>query len=219
MKLYLDTADTAQWDQLMPTGLFHGITTNPLLAARAGLPYAKIDWAALADRARNLGARELHAQVFGPVESHVDWAGRLYEVGQACGIETIVKIPLVEPALRATPAIQALGGRILMTACYDASQMFVAQGLGAQFIAPYFGRMLEAGLDAHAHLSAMKAMQGTGPNRCEILVASLRNTGQMVDLATLGLDAFTIAPQIARDLLINKHSDAAAAEFEKAARS
>ncbi|HCI07732.1 MAG TPA: transaldolase, partial [Sulfitobacter sp.] len=37
MKLYLDTADTTAWDDLMPTGMFYGITTNPLLAVRAGL--------------------------------------------------------------------------------------------------------------------------------------------------------------------------------------
>ena len=50
--------------------------------------------------------------------------------------ETIVKIPLVEAAIRATPGIKKLGGRILMTACYDAKQMFVAQALEADFIAP-----------------------------------------------------------------------------------
>lgn len=46
--LYLDTADMAAWDDLMPTGLFHGITTNPLLAVRAGLDYPSINWADMA---------------------------------------------------------------------------------------------------------------------------------------------------------------------------
>ena len=152
MTLYLDSADVAAWDHLMPTGLFHGITTNPLLASRAGLDYPAIDWNDLAGRACALGARALHAQVYGPAEGYVDWAGALYEAGEAAGIEAVEKIPLVERAIRATPAIKALGGRVLMTACYDAKQMFVAQALGADFIAPYFGRMAKAGLDAEAHL-------------------------------------------------------------------
>lgn len=215
MKLLLDTADTEAWADLMPTGIFHGITTNPLLAARAGFSYPKMDWPALTGKARDLGAKQFHAQVYGPVESYVDWAGALYEAGRANDIETVVKIPLVAPAVRATPAIKALGGRILMTACYDAKQMLVAQGLGADYIAPYFGRMLEAGLDAKKHLVDMHMMsKGQG---CEILVASLRTPDQMVELAAIGLSIFTIAPNVAHDLLDNDRSELAYAEFEKAA--
>lgn len=218
MTLYLDTADTEAWDALMPTGIFHGITTNPLLAARAGLSYGQIDWRDMAAKARSLGARELHAQVYGPAEGYTDWAGALYEAGRVYGIETVVKIPLVETAIRATPAIKSLGGRILMTACYDAKQMFVAQGLGADFIAPYFGRMTEAGIDAVAELTAMKDIQKSGDGACEIVVASLRSASQMVELASKGLDVFTIAPAIAQELLSEARSDEAHAAFEEAAR-
>lgn len=217
MRLYLDTAESGVWEDLMPTGMFYGITTNPLLAARAGLSYATIDWRELAAKARANGARELHAQVFGPVEGYVDWAGALYEAGRAEGIETVVKIPLVESAIRQTPAIASLGGRILMTACYDAKQMFVAQSLGTHYIAPYFGRMSEAGIDAKAHLRAMKDIQTKGEDACQIMVASLRTPEQMIELAGLGMDIFTIAPDIARALLSDTRSLAAYAEFEAAA--
>lgn len=219
MKLYLDTADTTAWDDLMPTGLFHGITTNPLLATRAGLEYSKIDWAEMASGARDLGARELHAQVYGGSESYVDWAANLYDIGKAAGIETIVKIPLVEDAIRATPAIKALGGRILMTACYDAKQMFVAKALGADFIAPYFGRMMEAGIDGEAHLAAMAAMTHGDTKTCNVLVASLRSAAQMVTLANLGHDHFTIAPDVARDLMTLSNSIEAFNAFEDAIKS
>ncbi|NNE88673.1 MAG: transaldolase, partial [Silicimonas sp.] len=188
MRLYLDTADTQAWDALMPTGMFHGITTNPLLAARAGYAYGDINWHDLAGKARELGAQELHAQVAGPVDGYVDWAGALYQAGKAHGIETVVKIPLIEASVRATPAIKCLGGRILMTACYDAKQMFVAQGLGADYIAPYFGRMVEAGIDAVTHLAAMKDIQTKGEGGCRIVVASLRSPDQMIELAAHGLD-------------------------------
>jgi transaldolase len=219
MTLYLDTADRAAWADLMPTGLFHGITTNPLLASRAGLDYPRIDWSAMATQARDLGAVELHAQVAGPVESYVDWAGALYEAGRAAGIETVVKIPLVEAAIRATPAIKALGGRILMTACYDAKQMFVARALGADFIAPYFGRMDEAGIDAMAHLATMARMNAGPGKRCTVLIASLRSPEQMVALADLGHDCFTIAPDVARALMTSAYSIAAHDAFEATLKS
>lgn len=219
MKLYLDTADRGDWDDLMPTGLFHGITTNPLLAARAGLSYGRIDWSAMAAQARALGAKELHAQVFGPPEGYADWSARLYAAGAANDIETVVKIPLVEPAIRATASVKALGGRILMTACYDAKQMLIADALEADFIAPYLGRMDEAGLNAMDQLRAMQAMRATGAAKCDILVASLRTPDQMTGLAAEGLSTFTIAPSIARALMANDLSAAAHADFESAAGS
>ena len=214
--LYLDTADITAWDDLMPTGLFHGITTNPLLAVRAGLNYPNINWSDMANRARELGAKELHAQVYGPTAGYVDWAAKLYDIGKATGIETVVKIPLVEDAIRTTSAIKALGGRILMTACYDAKQLLMAQALGADFIAPYFGRMVEAGMEAERHLSAMAKMAETPPVDCKILVASLRTADQMVSLATQGHTHFTIAPKIARDLMTSAKSIEAFHAFEAA---
>ena len=35
-RFFLDTADVAEWEALLPLGMFHGITTNPTLLERAG---------------------------------------------------------------------------------------------------------------------------------------------------------------------------------------
>lgn len=219
MDLYIDTADTAAWDDLMPTGLFFGITTNPLLAARAGLSYPEIDWGEMARRAADLGAKELHAQVYGPVEGYADWAAAFYEEGFKAGLRTVVKVPLTEPAIRAMPEVRALGGPILVTAAYDAKQMFVATSLGADYIAPYFGRMLEKGLPAYEALAQMRAIGDAAGGKTRILVASLRDTDQMTRLAAEGQDCFTIAPKIAADLMNDPHTIAAVEEFEAAAKS
>lgn len=219
MDLYIDTADTAAWADLMPTGLFYGITTNPLLAHRAGLSYPQIDWGEMARRAADLGAKELHGQVYGPPEGWADWAGAFYGHGRKAGLRTVVKVPLTEPGIRAYGSVKALGGPILATAVYDAKQMFVATALGADYIAPYFGRMLEKGLPAYEALAQMRAIGASAERPPRILVASLRDTGQMTRLASEGQDCFTIAPQIARDLLSDPNTTAAAAEFEAAAVS
>lgn len=218
MKLYLDSADVKEWADLMPTGLFHGITTNPLLASRVGLKYPEINWHDLAGIARDLGANELHAQVYGRSETYVDWADELYAAGKSQGIETIVKIPLVETAIRTVGAIKTLGGRTLMTACYDAKQMFVATALGADFIAPYFGRMLDQNIDAFDHLARMKAIENSSQKPCKVLVASLRSPEQMTELAQAGQDTFTISPAIARALLNDPLTVKAFEEFEATTR-
>ena len=61
MPLYLDSFERAEWDRLMPTGLFTGITTNPLLAQRAGLSYAEISWEENFEHAARLGASDVDA--------------------------------------------------------------------------------------------------------------------------------------------------------------
>ncbi|MEL7098368.1 MAG: transaldolase family protein [Pseudomonadota bacterium] len=216
LDLYLDTADTSEWDRLMPTGMFRGITTNPLLAHRAGLDYPAIDWAELAARAADLGAQELHAQVYGPPEGYAAWAERLLEAGQKAGLRTVVKVPLVEDAIRRVPALKSMGCPILMTACYDPKQMYVACGLGADFIAPYFGRMLEADMPAYEMMAQMLAIGSGAPTR--ILVASLRSAEQMFKLSEMGCDCFTISPDLGRGLLSNPMTTAAYAQFESAAR-
>lgn len=217
MDLFLDSADEESWSDFMPIGLFKGITTNPLLAQRAGLHYPGIDWNAKAARARDLGAKELHAQVYGPVESYLDWAGALYDAGRRAGIRTVVKIPLTESAIRAVPMIKALHGPILMTAGYHAKQMCIADALGADYIAPYFGRMLDAGIPATEHLVKMLDMARASQHPPRILVASLRSGEQVADLAALGLDCFTLSPQVARDLMAEPHSEAAKTAFDAAA--
>ena len=215
LDLYLDTADTAEWDSLMPTGMFRGITTNPLLSHLAGLFYPKIDWFDMASRAANLGAEELHAQVYGAPEGFATWAERLIEAGQRAGIRTVVKVPLVDAAIRQVPVLQSMGCPILMTACYDAKQMYVACGLSADFIAPYFGRMLKADLPAYEMMAQMVAIGAGGKTR--ILVASLRCAEQMCKLSDIGCDCFTISPDMARELLSDPMTKAAYGQFESVA--
>ena len=94
MRLYLDTADFAEWHDLMPTGVFYGITTNPLLTARAGLSYQNVVWSDMVQTAADLGAKEFHAQVCGDSKQSVKFAEQLYEIGQSAGIDCVVKIPL-----------------------------------------------------------------------------------------------------------------------------
>ena len=215
MRLYLDTADSAEWRELMPMGIFYGITTNPLLTARAGLIYTDISWKDLAQTAADLGAKEFHAQVYGNMDQALNFAEQIYEIGQTVGIECVIKIPLSVDGISMVPKIKSMGGKILLTACYDAKQMITATALEADYIAPYFGRMKEAGLDAMAHLRAMKEMSQNGS--CRTLVASLRSAQQMVEIAQLGHDCFTISPTVARDLFQSDLTDVAVANFEQSA--
>ena len=103
-----------------------------------------------------------------------------------------------------------------MTACYEPKQMITACALKADYVAPYFGRMMDAGLDAMANMQIIEKI--ARKNKCTPVVASLRNAKQMLEIAELGHDCFTISPDVARDLFNSKLTDGAAIAFEEAAK-
>lgn len=216
MRLYLDTADISQWDALLRTGLFYGVTTNPLLAQRAGLRYGAIDWADMAQRAADLGVQELHGQITGDRDHALRFAETLYDAGQRAGIATVVKIPLSPFGIGIASHLKSQGGAILMTACYNAKQYITAAAIGSDYIAPYYGRMLDQGIDAGRVMADMASMMGKSP--CRPLVASLRTCDQVVNLASLGFDCFTLSPDLSRAMMRDDHTDTAAQDFERAAQ-
>ena len=65
LRLYIDSADPDDWDTYLATGMFYGVTTNPNLIAKAGLPFNVESYQDLAKTAFGLGAKEIHLQVWG----------------------------------------------------------------------------------------------------------------------------------------------------------
>ena len=215
MKLYLDSLNLSAWNDLIPTNLFYGITTNPLLARQAGLHYPEIEWQSTIGRAADLGVKELHIQVPDTSQNAISFITRRQREAESLGVKVVIKIPMTEKGIRLVTKIKPLGQSILMTACYHANQYIIAEALGADYIAPYFGRMHDAGIDAPHHLSQMKEMANRNGSRCKVLVASLRTINQLTDLATTGHEYFTLSPVLVRELISNEFTEKAACEFAK----
>jgi len=96
-------------------------------------------------------------------------------------------------------------------------QYITSDAIEAECIAPYYGRMEEAGLDAFQHLRQMKDFATYSTNGCKILVASIRSVEEMITLAAQGRLYFTIAPRIAEELINNELTIKAVGEFSGAA--
>ena len=149
--------------------------------------------------------------------SYADWAHHFYEMGHKHGIDAVVKIPLVPEAIAQTHAIKSLGGKILMTACYHANQGAIAVAVKADFIAPYVGRMAAFGLDTDVHMQQLVRLRDQALHQFEILCGSIKTSDEIAELGALGIDAVTLSPQIARELVDNSNSLAAFDDFERAA--
>jgi transaldolase len=213
VRLYLDTADRVAAEDLLATGLFAGVTTNPTILRRAERGVADIAdihrWALAA------GAREVFFQAWG--EDTATLVKRGTEL-RALGEEVVVKLVASRAGAAACAALATEGVPTLLTAVYDPVQAVVAAAAGATYVAPYLGQLAEAGHDAVGAVVAMQeALAATGsPTR--ILLASIRDVASVVELARHGVAHFTLGPAVAEQLFTDERTARAVQVFEDAVR-
>jgi transaldolase len=208
MNLFLDTANTDCWADLAGTGLFSGITTNPLLIQRAGLKTSIETYQTLYDRAMKLGYPCIQFQVFGE-----DW----YQCAQSIvsiGPEVFVKIPANQTGFEVVSGL-SLPDRTTLTAVYSDGQVIAAEALQVAYTAPYYARLKDAIENADELFDRMQDIAF----ETDLLVASLRSNEQFLDLAARGFSTFALPEPIARAFFESTLADKAIADFEEAARS
>ncbi|MGF1602030.1 MAG: transaldolase family protein [Thermosynechococcaceae cyanobacterium] len=214
MHLFLDTADQSQWQRWLPLGVFDGITTNPTLLERSQVSCTVERLQALAEDGFNLGVQEIHLQTWGK-ESDI-----LYQNGRKLGAisdQIVVKVPITQAGCTAAAQLVAEGIRVTMTGVYARHQVLLATSLGAEYAAPYLGRITDLGRNGREDLAQMQQMLNGVDSSMHLLVASIRDVEDIVFLATQGLDTFTVSDAIATQLFAVDATIKAAEAFEQAA--
>lgn len=212
-RFFIDCADPDLWQSYAKEGWLYGATTNPLILQRGGLPVTLDTANNLASAAQKIGITELQIQSWGEEIS------QLIENGLAIAAlwENItVKIPATKNGFAAAGALKRTGIKVTLTACYTAHQTALAAAMKLDYVAPYYGRMLEAGIDGDARLEGMRKICERQPD-LRILVASVRSIAQLETLLNNGLDTFTLSPELCLQIGTDEHSALAAADFETAA--
>ena len=216
LRLFLDSADPQAWQQWLPSGLFHGVTTNPTLLRRAGQPCSLEGLAQLAPVALAHGIQELHLQAWGP--SAADMLHCARALAALAPGRIAVKLPVTPQGAAVARDLVGDGIPITFTACYEPHQVLIAAALGAAYIAPYLGRINDQGRDGAAAVIAMqRSLSGLGSS-VRLLVASLRQPGELSHLAAEGLNTFTISADLAAALVRCDATEAASAQFERDAQ-
>lgn len=212
LSLLIDSADPKSWKELWSLGLFQGITTNPSLLKRAGVPCTLEALADLAKEAWALGCPELHLQSWGfTAEELLGCSRALLALAPA---RVVVKLPFTEGGLQAAGSLLEQGARVTLTACYGAPQVLAAAALGCTYVAPYLGRIHDEGRDSFAEVLRMQqCLVGLG-STTRLLVASLRSPEDLSRLAPSGISTFTLSPALARQLWRHPATEAAAVQFQ-----
>ncbi|MBD2120669.1 transaldolase family protein [Trichocoleus sp. FACHB-262] len=214
IRLCLDTADLKQWQIWLPTGLFYGITTNPLLLERSQVPCTVEQLKLLAEQAFALGAQEIQLQTWGnTVEALVSTGQRLAAIDQ----RVVVKVPITQVGATAAAQLIAAGIPITLTAVYAVHQVLIAAALRGVYAAPYLGRINDLGRNGREDLVAMQRSLAGVNSATRLLVASIRSVDDITFLATHGLDTFTFSPAIAAAFFEVAATEQAATDFQQAA--
>jgi transaldolase len=184
MKLFIDSADIEQIKQAKDLGLLDGVTTNPTLLAREGG-----DW-----RKR---AKEICALVEGPVSLEViatEHKAMLKEAKELIGLgsNVVVKVPMTTEGLRATRALADQEIPTNVTLVFSAGQALLAAKCGARYVSPFVGRIDDVGGSGMELVSQILAIYDNYPFETEVIVASVRHTGHVLEAAALGADIATI---------------------------
>jgi transaldolase len=219
LRLFLDSAAPDDWARFLPMGVFYGVTTNPLLLQRAGQACTLQNLEKLAQNVAELGAREIQMQVWGETPAEMIHSGTQLALLSGLGLDVVIKVPATEQGFNVARHLAEAGTRITMTAVYTPGQVLLAAGFGAAYAAPYLGRLQDAGHPAQDIVRAMNRILTTTAGATRLLVASLRQAEQVIDLAGRGLDTFTFGAPVAAELFASDLTDQAAAQFQAAARA
>lgn len=208
-RIYVDSADRDVVVELLRARLVHGVTTNPTILERDGARVADIP--ALYAQWVEAGAAEVFFQTWGATAAQLLANA---EGIRALGDRVAVKVPATRDGFAAARALADDGAVVLVTAVYSVGQALAAAACGARYIAPYVGRLRDAGRDAIDIVARMQAV--CAGSATDVLAASLRSVDDIVALRLAGVPYFTAAPAVIDALLRDDVSDLSAADFESA---
>ena len=192
MKFFVDSADIKQIEDLMPTGLIDGVTTNPSLIAKNGDDMAKT-------------IKDICALVSGPVSAEVTAtdSDKMLEEGQylaSLAKNVTIKVPLTINGLKTCKALRAQGTQVNVTLCFSATQALLAAKAGASFISPFVGRLDDIGEKGMDLIEDIVVIYENYGFETEVLVASVRSKQHVIDAAIIGAHVTTLPPKVIYEL-------------------
>jgi transaldolase len=193
LKVFLDSAIASSWT--LPAGCppVQGVTTNPTLVLQAGLPVSLATYQGLLHAASDAGLAELMLQLPRPdVSEALQWLEVLQRTAAEARVLLTIKLPCHPDWLACIQAVQTKDQAILLTGLSNPVQLLWAQGLKAQYVAPYIGRLVADGRDVWPFMQACVAVQQTdGP---ALLAASIKSPDVLSRLMAYGAAAVTLPP-------------------------
>ena len=207
MRIFIDTADTAELAAAFDTGLVDGVTTNPSLIAKSGRDFKEV-------------IAEICGMTEGPVSAEVasTEAERMIKEGRVLSdiaSNVVVKLPLTWDGLKACRELTADGIDTNVTLCFTATQAWLAAKAGATYISPFIGRLDDLGMHGMELIAEIRALYDQHDYDTQILAASIRSAAHCKESAIMGADVATIPPKTFQQLIQHPLTDKGLDAFVK----
>ena len=193
MRLFIDTGNVAEVEEIAAWGVLSGATTNPsLLAKEDGDPGESI--------------KRICELVDGPTSAEVvaTEPEEMVAEGQALARihpHVVVKVPFSQAGLTATRELTSEGIPVNMTLVFSAPQALLSAEAGATYVSCFMGRVDDISVDSAAVVVEIVAALEPGDTGAQVLAASIRNPMHVVTAATLGCPVATLPAKVLRQML------------------
>lgn len=213
MKIYLDTGNSADINELVDTGLIDGITTNPSLIAKEKVDlFTRVkEIISILNKEKENFTISVEVIKTHSVEEILNQAREIVKLDK----HILVKIPLTYEGLKAVKILSKEGIRCNVTLCFSLNQALLAAKAGAYVVSPFMGRIDDEGWDGLELVKEIKQAYINYNFETKILAASVRSTYQVHQCALMGIDIVTISPKIFKQLYYNPLTEIGLEKFAK----
>lgn len=193
MEIWLDTCDPQAIAAACSFGIVYGITTNPSILAGTHEDPEKV-------------INNLLDLQDGPIAIQVTANNSQEMIRQAKALHSfsdriIIKVPVTQQGLITIKTLSSEEISTMATAVFQPTQALLAALAGADYVAPYLGRMFDAGIDAYASLQSMVNIYRQQGLKTRILAAAIKSTDQIIACAEMGITAVTLKNALFGQLL------------------
>jgi transaldolase len=207
MKLFIDSGNLKEIENLVPLGIIDGITTNPSLLAKEPGDYKEI-------------LKKICQIVQGPTSAEVvatDAEGMIREGRELAAIDEhiVVKVPFTREGVKACKALSSEGTRVNVTLVFSPAQALLAAKVGATYVSPFVGRLDDIASGGMGLISEIVEIYQNYEFTTEILVASTRGPMHIVEAARMGADICTCPAKVIDALFNHPLTDIGLANFLK----
>jgi transaldolase len=207
MKIFIDSGNIKEIENLVPLGIIDGITTNPSLLAKEPGDYRE-----------NL--KKICRIVQGPTSAEVvatDADGMIRQGRELAAIDEhiVVKVPFTREGVKACKALSSEGKSVNVTLVFSPAQAMLAAKVGASYVSPFVGRLDDIASAGMGLVADIVEIYENYQFTTEILVASTRGPMHIVEAAKMGADICTCPAAVIDAMFNHPLTDIGLAKFLK----
>jgi len=207
MKFFLDTANLEELRKGVSWGIVDGVTTNPTLIAREGVPIEE-----QIRKICDIVDGDISAEVVSTQSEEMVAEGRqLAKIHE----NVVVKVPLTRDGIRACSLLSKEDIRVNVTLCFSAAQALLAAKAGAYIVSPFVGRLDDIGWSGMELIRDIIPIYRNYGYKTQILAASLRSPMHVIDAAKAGAQIGTLPFKVLEMLFNHPLTDKGLEQFLK----